>query len=70
MATEVLSFLLDLAISDKKISPVLTSKNWLRHLAVRFLKQSNNLNNIGRGCPTNHLCLILLKSDQKFLTRF
>ena len=23
-----------------------------------------------RGCPTDHLCLILLKSDQKFLTRF
>ena len=35
-----------------------------------ILKQSNNLNNIGRGCPTDHLCLILLKSDQKFLTRF
>ena len=33
-------------------------------------KQSNNLNNIGRGCPMNYLCLILLKSDQKFLTRF
>ena len=32
-------------------------------------KQSNNFNNIGRGCPMGHLCRILLKSDQKFLTR-
>ena len=46
---EVLSFLLGLATSDKKnkVSPILTKKNWLRHLAVIFLKQSNNLNNIG-----------------------
>ena len=54
----------------KIVSPILTQKNWLRHLAVTFLKQSNNLNNIGRGCPTDHSCPILLKSDQKFLTRF
>ena len=61
LALQVLSFLLGLAISD--------IKSCLGHLAVIFLKRSNNLN-IGRGSPTDHLCLILLKSDQKFLTRF
>ena len=36
---EVLPFLLVLAISDKKkVSPILTLKNWLGHLAVICFK--------------------------------
>ena len=66
---EVLSFLLGLAISDlkkKKFHRYLHRKTGYATWRSYFLKQSNNLNNSGRGCPTNHLCLILLKSDQKF----
>ena len=34
-----------------------------------FLKDHNNLNNLGRGSHKEHLCQIISKSDQRFLTR-
>ena len=70
MALQVLSFLLGLAISDKKSFTNIDIEKLVSPPGVIFLKQSNNLSNIGRGCPMDHFSLILLKSDQKFLTRF
>ena len=61
--------ILGLAISDKKSVTNIDIEKLVTPPGGHILKQSNNLNNIGR-CPTDHLCPILLKSGQKFLTRF
>ena len=60
---EVLSFLLGLAISDKKSFTNIDIEKLVSPPGSNTFKQSNNLNNIGRGCLMDHLCLILLKSD-------
>ena len=70
MALQVLSFLLGPAIQIKKSFTNIDMEKLVTPPGGHILKQSNNLNNIYRGCSTDHLCLILLKSDQKFLKRF
>ena len=67
---EVLSFLLGLAIADKKSFTNIDIEKLVTPPGGHIFKTAINLNNIDRGCHRNHLCVILLKSDQKFLTRF